>query len=409
MPPTYFGRTITPADNGSASGTAVTIAPPGSMLAGDLVLMMGLFQEGSGDWEIRNHGGQEWEAIGGPLNGFGCSCKRWWCTFNGTWINNLLTANQASLETDTTGWAAVLNCAITRSVTVGGVDGSAALRLSSSASGDMSAGTPSGVSGVPVLASKPYTAIASFRAGASARTCQLFIDWYKADGVFISSSVGSSISDSTSSFTKAFTQAFAPDGAVFARVRPLVQATGAGSELHYVDAIQLSLGFTEEFAMPSLTSPKVETDFGSSDTLSGCMIVFRPSAEWIAWELELQTFQFIDAGTAPFDAIFPSQTVKENNEVVVVEWHRDVNHTMTLQSAGWANPNSESEWANTPGGNQLVWSVAYKIHAAGTTGNIVNRANSAAFMGALYTAWKEVWDKPEANSKQNRLARSKRW
>lgn len=157
---------------------------------------------------------------------------------------NLLTANQASLETDLSGWVgAGSNCTATRSTTVGGKVGAAALRLSSTAGGDMSTTTSTGLSGVPVVAGEVYTAVASFRADATARTCRVDVVWYDAAGSVLSTTVGSTLADAVGSWTTdVATIATAPLSAAFAAVKVVVLAAGGASELHYVDTIGLYPG-----------------------------------------------------------------------------------------------------------------------------------------------------------------------
>lgn len=158
--------------------------------------------------------------------------------------SNMLSENQANgtESAATTGWAASTNCTVTSSTTQAR-SGSRSLRLSSTASGTMSATTPTGTSGVPVVEGQPYTALAYFRAGASARSCSVSIVWYTAAGSSISTSAGTGSNDSTSDFsTQRAVTATAPTSAAFAAVLVTVAATGGASELHYVDEVLLAPG-----------------------------------------------------------------------------------------------------------------------------------------------------------------------
>ena len=158
---------------------------------------------------------------------------------------NLLTKNQASLETNTTGWAALTNCAIAQS-SAQAADGANSLRLTSVASGNMDATTLTGTSGIACVVGQQYTAMAYFRSAVSARSVLVAIAWYNAAGTFLSESAGTSVGDTTSGFTQATVTATAPANAAFAAVRVRVLATGAASEVHYVDKIGL-------FPAPSIT------------------------------------------------------------------------------------------------------------------------------------------------------------
>src|SRR5262245_30314796 len=87
--PTYFGSASNPSDNGSANEpTTLAITPPSSMVAGDLVLLVG--QNGAqttGQMTISATGGQTWNSAGETAANSQC-CIVWWCEFNGTWGAN---------------------------------------------------------------------------------------------------------------------------------------------------------------------------------------------------------------------------------------------------------------------------------------------------------------------------------
>jgi len=165
-------------------------------------------------------------------------------TLTGQARDNLLTLNQSSLETDTTGWAAGANTTITRSGTQF-EDGAFSLQLSSTASGNTSATTPTGASGVAVLPSTAYIALADFRTAVSVRACKVAIFWYKANGAasdIRASDTSATVNDSTSAWTQASMAVTSPSDAAFAALVVTVVSNGAGSELHYVDQISLAPG-----------------------------------------------------------------------------------------------------------------------------------------------------------------------
>jgi hypothetical protein len=153
--------------------------------------------------------------------------------------DNLLTTDDASLEGSIGTWVASTNCSVSRSSTQA-LDGTWSLRLSSTAAGTM---FPNNVHTTPAIAGITYTAMASFRAGTVGRSCGIYINWLKADGVtFISNSLGSLVTDTTSGWVQATTTAVAPPLAAFAYLAPEVLSTGGASELHYVDCIGLRPG-----------------------------------------------------------------------------------------------------------------------------------------------------------------------
>lgn len=152
--------------------------------------------------------------------------------------DSLLTANQGSIETDTSGWSAYSNCTIARS-TAQVMNGVASLALTSVASGDMWAGPPgsgAGTGSPVVVGGAAYLVVASFRAAVSARQVYVQVDWYNA-GVYVSSSVGQKFADNASGWSQAALVAVAPATATNAEVLVRVVATGAAAEVHYIDQV----------------------------------------------------------------------------------------------------------------------------------------------------------------------------
>ena len=148
--------------------------------------------------------------------------------------DNILSANDASFEGGLGTTAAITNCAVAQSATQA-EDGTQSCRLTSTASGNMSAGTATGLSGYAVLANTSYTFRSDYRSAVSARSCRTDISWYNSSGTFISTTTGTAHNDTTSGWTTSLTTATSPAGSAFARLIHNVLATGAGSEVHYVD------------------------------------------------------------------------------------------------------------------------------------------------------------------------------
>jgi hypothetical protein len=187
-----------------------------------------------------------------------------------TTVLNLMTAQQSSLESSslgTTGWAAGADTTITRDVTQAG-HLLANLKLTKAVStGPLYANTLTGTSGVPVRGGAQYTALASFRAAATARACRVRIAWYDSAGVFVSDALGGDITDTTSGWTQAACTATAPATAAFAAIE--VQAARPGttaaaiSEVHFVDKVDLHPGA------------------GTTWTLGGYIDAIPPTAELV--------------------------------------------------------------------------------------------------------------------------------
>lgn len=159
-------------------------------------------------------------------------------------ITNLLTANQSSIETDTTGMAAHVNCTIARS-TVQVWSGSASLAGTATAAGDMSFGTGQGGSGsgtVAVTAGTLYTFQLKTRAGTTGRPTRLYVRWYDSAGAFISTDAATAFITNTTAWTSLAGAVTAPTGAAFAAVRFVVGDSvtmPAAGEVHYIDGLQV--------------------------------------------------------------------------------------------------------------------------------------------------------------------------
>ena len=164
---------------------------------------------------------------------------------------NMLSANQASLETDTTGWVAQTNCSIARS-TAQADHGSASLSLTATASGDMSAVTTTGTA-FPVSALGSNSATARFRANSTGRSCRVGIEWRTAGGSVISTVFGSNVTNNSTGWVTATVTASAPSNAASARV--VVSVVGAGaSEVHFVDRIGFHAGSSPTWTIGGFTN-----------------------------------------------------------------------------------------------------------------------------------------------------------
>ncbi len=154
---------------------------------------------------------------------------------------NFLSANQASLETNTAGWDAVTNCAIARSTSQASV-GTASLQMTATASGDMVSGTTSATA-FAVIPNSEFSAIADFRAGTTGRSVAVGIRYLTSAGATISTTYGTSVTDSNSAWTTASATVTAPSTAAKAQVVAKIISAGS-SEVHYVDKIALHAGDT---------------------------------------------------------------------------------------------------------------------------------------------------------------------
>jgi hypothetical protein len=84
---TYIGSASTPPDGSSNTTNPTVVTPPGGMLAGDLVLMIGESRTTTANVEtlaISNTGGQTWTSEA-QVDQNNCKLRLFWCRFNGAW------------------------------------------------------------------------------------------------------------------------------------------------------------------------------------------------------------------------------------------------------------------------------------------------------------------------------------
>ena len=170
---------------------------------------------------------------------------------------NVLSANQASLETNTTGWAAVSNCAIARSTAQASV-GSASLELTASGAGDMTASTTTATK-FTVTANQEFSAIADFRANSTTRSAAVGIRYLNSAGSTISTTFGTSVSSTSTGWATAQAVVLAPATATHAQVFVKVISAGTG-EIHYVDKIGFHSGDTPVFTRGGFSNFKFDVE-----------------------------------------------------------------------------------------------------------------------------------------------------
>jgi hypothetical protein len=200
---------------------------------------------------------------------------------------NLLTADNSDFEVTIGQWVSLANCTVVRD-TAQHANGVASMKMTSAAAGDMTAicnlafGTPA------VDPLQTYTVVAQFKSAVSARSCAVGIRWINQAGGTISTTYGGTVTDSTANFnaTASFTAA-APAGAVSGQVTVKVVATGAASEVHWVDKVSFHAGSTVSWMSG-----------GFSDNQGDLLVergepVATTQGEWTNW----LTLQVASAGT----------------------------------------------------------------------------------------------------------------
>lgn len=202
---------------------------------------------------------------------------------------NLLTYNQATVETDTTGLSIRDGSPTLARSTAQAAHGSASLAMTTSAAGLQAIGTSgSGTAGFPVVAGGTYTAHAAIRSAAVSRSGGIYIVWYTAGGGYLSTSYTTAITTSTSAWVTGTVTATAPAGATYADMRAGVADAAGASEVHYFDCFGLWGGSSTTWVPPVTLPagmPVVQFD-GVNDILSATIPALTDSqgitAYWVA-------------------------------------------------------------------------------------------------------------------------------
>ena len=165
-------------------------------------------------------------------------------------VGNLLTANQASIETDTTGFNNPDGCALARSTTAGTFLVGAASLAATCSSTTFSFFTPLGASGVPVTPGLTYHAQVSAKAGTNPANLYVAIRFYNG-AASLGDSAGSDMAVTTSAWATLRATFVAPATATHATV---FVASGSGgvtaSDVYYFDEFGFWQGAGGQWALP---------------------------------------------------------------------------------------------------------------------------------------------------------------
>jgi hypothetical protein len=163
---------------------------------------------------------------------------------------NALAAQDSSFEATGTGnWVNAANATLTRGTTDAS-HGTGSMQLTSVASGNMSARLSA--AGRPVAApGQIWSATADFRAGTTARSTRVDIEFYNSGGTIIGSATqGTAGSDATGAYTtRTVASATAPANTASVGAVLNVLSTGAAGESHRADRIQLAPGASSAWSL----------------------------------------------------------------------------------------------------------------------------------------------------------------
>ena len=169
-------------------------------------------------------------------------------------LGNLLTANQASFETDTTGWAAGSNSTVARVVSPS-LMSTGALEITCTGAGSATYATQISPNRSPaVTPGVTYTASVAVKSATVGRSTAVSITWYTSGLDSISSTPAGVAMSSTSGWTTITTTGTAPATAAYGRIILTIYSPGA-SEIHYLDCAGFWQGTGGDWAMPGKAIP----------------------------------------------------------------------------------------------------------------------------------------------------------
>ncbi len=169
-------------------------------------------------------------------------------------VGNLLTANQATIETDTTGFNNPFQCTLARS-TAQYVSGAASLAATATST-SFAFFTPLGTSGVPVAPGQVYTVSASVKAGGNSTDIYIGIHYYNG-----STSLGETTTYkfiTSSGWTRILHSAVAPSNATHAAIT-VSSGTVTNGDVFYFDQFGLWSGAGGVWRAPGVVIPNLGT------------------------------------------------------------------------------------------------------------------------------------------------------
>lgn len=155
--------------------------------------------------------------------------------------SNHLTYNQASLETDATGWSSSGNAPTLESSDDVALDGSRSLKITSTATGSTQAVT---TPNIPVVQGKTYTARANIRGGTTGLTaCKVQINWRDENGGLLTTLDGNAF-NSTTNWQESAAVGQPEPGATLMSIKVLFNSTSIGDVIYadYISVVESDLG-----------------------------------------------------------------------------------------------------------------------------------------------------------------------
>ncbi|MGW6638467.1 hypothetical protein [Streptomyces cyaneofuscatus] len=234
--------------------------------------------------------------------------------------SNLLPANTAGIETDTSGWTAGANTALSKSTRF--YNGASSLGLTATAAGTVTATISARVA---VVAGTEYMAYSYWAnvAAAAGRSATIRVDWYAAVS---GGSALSSVTSATSALPNATTWqtpppiliATAPVGAQYASVTITCTGLSAGATV-VTDVVSFGPPALISGNLLSYGTQGVEVDTTGWVPSAGVTLARSSAAAYEGW-YSLQATSTVDAGGTMFFRTGPLTAVAEGTEYVASAW-----------------------------------------------------------------------------------------
>lgn len=261
----------------------------------------------------------------------------------------------------------------------------ASLKMTSSASGALSARTavglpptapfgkpqPTGPLSFPVTAGNAYTAVASFKAAAAIRACRVKIRWYDHDdgtGALISESVGDQITASTSAYVQGFVTDLAPPNAVLGRMVVEVLGTSGAGEIFYVSRMSFHPGRDQNWQIGGYAATqtlRVERSDDGGVTWSTIIPRVKPDLyqHVVAFDrlmpygtdVQYRCYTDVDPGTGTIltSDVSPTSTINIEGTFWAIRDPDDDEAEMNAYVTGYSRTDAESSAVSRPAGRSF--------------------------------------------------------
>ena len=246
-------------------------------------------------------------------------------------VGNLLTANQSSVETDTTGFVAFNNVASMSASTDAALYGSKSLAVTSTGSDDTKVQLSSGLYtyDVHATAGQTYTFSVYVKSAATPRSALAVIVWRDAGGSGISTTTGTTVTTTASGWTRVLVTGVAPAGTV--HVQPVITiVSSVANEVHYFDGFGFWEGAGGQWALPG--TPITDLGFYTDESVGRRLF---------QWDANNSRWQMTYGETGIRDVASSLETGEGYTTVTNLELRR-IGNTVQLQAVTLARGSTGS-------------------------------------------------------------------